>query len=341
MKRFLKLAGKILAVTSVFGLLAAAFVYFQGIQYSLALLTGSLRNPYFDAAPYATDDNCFGREPCTSDIVRVLTYNIYCRICTDEQHDPWDVRIPHLRNMIQRYDPDLIGSQELGGWKDIQEFLPDETTYGIVSFEFGPWTYGDSALFYRKSRYELLDSGQFWLSPNPELPFGFGWLKLSAPRYLTWACLRDRNNGFTFLFMNSHLDNNPLNKESSAPLIFSRFSPVSEQMPIIFTGDFNTSPTTERYNVLRKGYSENVVFHNAADITARQAECIYTADTLPPDKLADFQHFEHTIDHIFLAGPVKKEVLRWVVDRNIYGEPQRQASDHPAIFAEIRLTLSP
>ena len=341
MKRFLKIALKIVLVLCIVMGFSALFVYFQGIQYTLALLTGSLRDPYFDGAQYHEEANCHGAFPCSSEVVRVLSYNVLCRICDKEDYDPWDVRIEHLRGLVERYDPDLIGSQELGGWKDIEEFLPEGDLYGSVSFEFGPWTYGDSALFYRRSRYELLDSGQFWLSPNSRLPFGFSWIKLSAPRYLTWALLRDRHNGFTFLFMNSHVDNNNLNKDSSAPLIFRTFAPHAARMPVIFTGDFNTNPTTDRYDVFRRGDGTENVFINAADIVEAREMQVYEAGHTLPVATADFDRFEHTIDHIFLAGPVEKEVYRWIVDYNTYGELQRPASDHPAIFAEVQLTLTP
>jgi len=178
------------------------------------------------------------------------------------------------------------------------------------------------------------------LSPNPGLPFGFGWLKLSAPRYLTWACLRDRDTGFTFLFLNSHLDNNPINKENSAPLIFKTFGPHAAQMPMIFTGDFNTNPTTDRYVRLQKGYEEEVIFHNTADLAAQRVQRLYDSSG-PEGILGEFQNFEHMIDHIFLAGPVRKDVLQWVVDENRYGPDQRPASDHSALFAEIRMEILP
>jgi endonuclease/exonuclease/phosphatase family metal-dependent hydrolase len=350
MKRFFCIVLKVTVILCIVVLLSALFIYLQGIQYTLGLLTGSLRDPYFDGAQYQAEKNCYGNTPCSSDVIGVLTYNVFCRVC-DEL---WDVRITHLRNLVERYNPDLIGSQELGTWKDIEEYLPEGDIYEAVTFEFGPWTYADAALFFRKSRYELLDSGQFWLSPNPGLPFGFGWLKLSAPRYLTWAYLRDRHNGFTFLFMNTHLDNNPMNKEASAPLIFKTFAPYAERMPIIFTGDFNTNPTTERYTVLRQGTGEQAtgritvlrqgtgnqtIFFNAADIVQKQEMQLYQEGTAIPADRTYFTNFMNTIDHIFLAGPVEKEVREWVVDYNEYDVGQR-ASDHPAVFAKIQLTLT-
>lgn len=339
MSAVLKRILKFLAVTCIIAASLAVFVYCQGIQYTVALLSNSLRDPHFDSSGYEPGDNCHGEEPCSSGVIRVLTYNVFCRICGQEGDDPWDVRVARLRRLVERYDPDLIGSQELGGWKDMQEYLPEGDKYATVTFEFGPWTYGDSALFYRRSRYELLDSGQFWLSPNPGLPFGFSWLKLSAPRYLTWACLRDLHTGFTFLFLNSHLDNNTLNKESSAPLIYKTFSAHAERLPIIFTGDFNTNPTTTRYTVLQQGHDGVQVFHNAADIAAQREVQVYLPGNDEPSSTGAFDRFEHMIDHIFVAGPTSTEVLRWVVDENLYGEPLRQASDHPALYAELRMTL--
>ncbi|NLV44017.1 MAG: hypothetical protein GXY07_05915 [Candidatus Hydrogenedentes bacterium] len=336
MKRFLRITAKICFAFLLICLASGVFAYFQGIQYTLALLTGSLRDPYFDSTPYPPEENCFGGVPCVSGPIRVLSYNVFCRICGKDNDDPWDIRVDRLRQIVERYDPDLIGSQELGGWRDIAEFLPEGDTYGVVTFEFGPWTYADSALFYRKSRYDLLDSGQFWLSPNPGLPFGFGWLKLSAPRYLSWACLRDRFNGFTFLFLNSHLDNNTLNKESSAPLIFNTFSPHAARLPVIFTGDFNTNATTERYGVLQKGGTDEVIFQDAAFLAPRLELQVYDPASADPVATTDFQMFEHTIDHIFLAGPLQSDVIRWVIDYNTYGKEQKEASDHPAVYAELQ-----
>ena len=165
MKQILKRVLKFLVITCAILILFAVFVYCQDLQYTLALLTGSLRDPNFDSAQYEPASNCYGERPCTGDVIRVLTYNVFCRICSQEGDDPWDVRVTHLRRLVDRYDPDLIGSQELGGWKDMQEYLLEGDEYATVTFQFGPWTYGDAALFYRRSRYELLDSGQFWLSP--------------------------------------------------------------------------------------------------------------------------------------------------------------------------------
>ncbi len=330
---------RVLVIVLLIVLATVFFVWNEGIQYSLAFLTGTLRDPYFDDSQYVSEQNCFGGDTCESGLLRILTYNVLCRICVKAEYDPWDIRVAHLRALITRYDPDLIGSQELGGWQDIMEFLPEGDAYATVTFAFGPWAYSDSALFYRQERYELLDSGQFWLSPKPHLPFAFPWKPLSAPRYVTWAYLRDRHNGFSFLFMNSHVDNNSINKETSAPIIFDTFSQYAQRMPVIFTGDFNTNPTHDRYQVFQRGYGDEIIFVNTADLTPEREMTLYASDSSRPVGTGPFEGFDHTIDHIFLAGPMEKIVSRWVVDHNRYGEKQRPASDHPAVYAEVSLKL--
>ena len=186
-RKVLKIMVRTVLVICVVVLIGSLFVWNNGIQYTLALLTGSMRDPYFDDSQYVPAENCFGGDACESGTIHILTYNILCRVCVKEENDPWDVRVGHLRQLVERYAPDIIGSQELGGWEDIEEYLPEGNIYAPVTFEFGPWTYADAALFYVQSKYELLDSGQFWLSPTPNLPFAFAWKPLSAPRYVTWA----------------------------------------------------------------------------------------------------------------------------------------------------------
>lgn len=319
----------------------AFFVMNNGIQYTLALLTGSMRDPYFDDSQYVPEQNCFGNESCESGTLHILTYNILCRVCVKKEHDPWEERVTHLRSLVERYDPDLIGSQELGGWQDITEYLPEGDIYTPVTFEFGAWAYADAALFYRQSKYELLDSGQFWLSPNHNLPFAFAWKPLSMPRYVTWAYLRDKQSGFSFLFLNSHFDNNPLNKDTTAPIVFDTFSAYAKQMPMIFTGDFNTNPTTDRYDALQRGTGDEIVFVNTADLVEQRELVLYSPETPGPVGTTTFESFDHSIDHIFLAGPVEMEVSRWMMDYNNYGADQRAASDHPALYSEVQLRLRP
>ncbi len=114
-----------------------------------------------------------------------------------------------------------------------------------------------SSLFLRQSRFELLDSGQFWLSPTPEVPGSMGW-DAAYPRICTWARVRDRRNGRELLVANTHFDHlGVLAREQSAKLIVARLhavaavrNPAAAAPPILLLGDFNSDEHSSAYQAL-------------------------------------------------------------------------------------------
>lgn len=333
---------KFLRVLIVLVILCAGFAFFvahDGIQYTLALVTGSFSKGAPDTAQYAASPNCGGTTPCSSGTIKVMTYNVLCRICAKEGYDAWDQRLPHLQEMIAKYDPDLYGSQELGGNGDIETFLSLFPQFEAVSYKMAKWAYADSALFYRKDRFEALDSGQFWLSPKPSVPFAHNWRALTMPHYVNWVYLRQKSNGFRFLYVNTHFDNTSGNKEPSAFLFANTLRPIANVMPIIATGDFNTNPTTERYKNIKGGDGDAAVFQDVYDLAPSKEVINNLPPGFKPKDLGEFIDPAKTIDHVFLAGPVKMEVARWIQDATAYPPNNRWPSDHPAVYTEVNLTL--
>jgi endonuclease/exonuclease/phosphatase family metal-dependent hydrolase len=345
MKKWLVRLAKGIVILIVLVLIAGVFVSMQGVQYTLATVTHSWGKARFDSSAITPGKNCAGAASCTSGPIRVLSYNVLCRICTEgnaEHHqlgfERWYDRLPHIMAVIKDYKPDLLGLQEVGGWQDINELNPDPAVYVPLAHEFGSWIYGDSALFYRKDRFDALDSGQFWYGPTPDVPFAFEFRKLAVPRYLNWVHLRQKDNGFEFLYMNTHFDNAGVNKEPTALLVHKTFAPHAKRLPIIFSGDFNTDRTDNpRYHHLQYGEGTEQVFKDAMDLAAKPEE-------IPP--LGNFdgrddrpRSLDKVIDHIFLAGPGKNEVQRLVVDSRRYGDREEKSqSDHPAVFAIVNLS---
>ncbi len=337
--RIVKTLGSLICVL----LFSGIFIYLQGVQYTLATLTNSWSNPWFNSSRIDPAANCGAAPSCASGPIRVLTYNVLCRVCTQVDYPPdhwWDKRLPHLREIIAGYSPDIIGFQELGGDRDIAELNPDPALYAAQSYDFGPWSFADAALLYRKDRFTAVTSGQFWLNPKPDLPMGFAWDPLTLPRYVNWVHLRQNSNGFEFLYMNTHFDNNGPNKEASAVLVHDTFTPHAERLPVIFTGDFNTSYDTTRYHNLQFGLNgSEAVFVNSADLAPVREEipAIIGANAAHPG--TPIPDLTHIIDHIFMAGPWEKKVNRWVVDRRVYPPRNWPPSDHPAVFAEVEFLL--
>lgn len=86
---------------------------------------------------------------------------------------------------------------------DLQALLPGYRAVG-VGREDGARAGEFNAVFFRSDRFELLDSGVFWLSENPETPGSKGW-DGACERLATWTVLRDKSGG-ELLFINTHLD---------------------------------------------------------------------------------------------------------------------------------------
>ncbi len=331
--KWLKRIAIVLAVLILFGI----FVRHDGIQYAMATVLGSYGKPYFNADVYSAVENCGSAPACGSGPLKVMSFNVFCRICDKGRtgYQPWDQRLPHLQERIAKYDPDLLGLQELGGHADIEDFLKAFPGYDYVAYAFGPWIYADCALFYKKERFEKLDSGQLWLSPKPELPFAKAW-KLSMPRYVNWAYLRQKKDGFQFLYINTHFDNAGVNKEPAARFFAQTFGPIAAKMPVIVTGDFNTDSTTTRYrNLLGEGPGK---LEDAYDL-AKSKEIVsnFPEGAKIPD-LDEFIDPVKAIDHVLVGGPLTKTVARWTLDSTLYDDHQRP-SDHPSVFAEIELKL--
>ncbi|HOQ91217.1 MAG TPA: endonuclease/exonuclease/phosphatase family protein, partial [Candidatus Hydrogenedentes bacterium] len=254
-------------------------------------------------------------------------------------YETWYVRLPYLREIIRGYDPDLIGFQETGGVQDLDELNPDPERFAWIAFEMGGVVYGDAALMYRRDKFDALDSGQFWLNPRPRVPYGFGWKPLSMPRYVNWVRLRNRENQFEFLFVNTHFDNNTPNKEPSAPFFNEVMRIPALHLPLVITGDFNTPGDTQRYqNLIGSDFADHKLLQTAE--LAEIRELIPPGYPEEPPTAIPPDSYRGQIDHILLGGPGTWTVTRWTVDTRAGGaQHQVKPSDHPAVFAELQCSL--
>ena len=62
-----------------------------------------------------------------------------------------------------------------------------------------------SAIFYKKDRFKLIDSGDFWLRENPDEP-GLGWDATCCNRICSWGKFRDMETSKEFFFFCVHFD---------------------------------------------------------------------------------------------------------------------------------------
>ena len=161
------------------------------------------------------------------------------------------IRSGYMATAILRYDPDIIGFQEAGAsWYEcLKEYLGDEYD-SVVKWR----TTTDSEatpIFWKKDKFELLDSGYFWLSETPdEESLGWG---ADFHRICSYVKLRVRETGYEFYYYNTHFDFAVAPQVGSAELIIDKAKNESEGLPVIVTADFNMTWDAQGYKLL-SGY---------------------------------------------------------------------------------------
>ena len=188
------------------------------------------------------------------ELLRVMSFNIRYSAARDSAANVWAQRKELVRETIRRFDPDLLGLQEVMAdqFDALRELLPDYTAVGVArddGHRQGEW----SAIFYRTARFTARDSGTFWLSEQPDEVGSRSW-DAACVRICTWVRLRDRVTGQQFLHANTHFDHRSrLARLRSAMLLNERLPMLARGGPIVLTGDFNATEHDEPYRVLVGG----------------------------------------------------------------------------------------
>lgn len=205
--------------------------------------------------------------------IKVMTYNIRLLTREDRIEHYWTNRREHIVDLLDNYDADIIGFQEVTHpqYKYLIEQLGNEYDhYGLyrsgLNRERGDMIIGDpdpeptllnmlrisvvdegSPIFYKKSRFELLDYDTFWLREDPEKP-GRGWDALIR-RICSSVKLRDHYTGRIVTVYNTHFDHiGELARRNSAILI-NETSEQAQGAPIVM-GDFNAPEGSAVYDSL-------------------------------------------------------------------------------------------
>ena len=173
---------------------------------------------------------------------RLATFNI--RTPIDKPPNAWTCRVDRVRALIQRHRFDVMGLQEATE-KQIDDLLTEGWAYVGVGRDDGKRGGEASPIFYKKARFEVRDSGTFWLSETPEVPGSKSW-DTACPRICTWARMTDRKTGKAFVYFNTHLDHiSAAARENGMALILKRIKAIDKGIPILLTGDMNAGPDSK------------------------------------------------------------------------------------------------
>ena len=188
---------------------------------------------------------------------KAISYNIRYDGHSDLAPDWAERKVPILAQ-LQKERPTLIGFQEVlvHQLKGLQSALPSYRSVGVgrddakEAGEFAP-------IFYDTTRYKLLQSGTFWLSPTPEAP-SKGW-DAALNRICTFALLESKYDRKKLWVLNTHFDHMGAEaRMHSAELLAEKFAELTQNTiaPLLLLGDFNAEPDSPVYLLLKTTFQD-------------------------------------------------------------------------------------
>ncbi len=261
--------------------------------------------------------------------LNVMSFNIRTGYAKDGENR-WEMRRRQLFDLIRRHAPDLVGLQEANRFQidEIRKALPQYAEIGEGRDGGKKGEY--SAILYNADRFDLPESGTFWLSDTPEVPstsWGNKYLRIC-----TWGHFTDRSSGQSFYFYNTHLDHRSQpSREKATQLIAETIQKRTHPDPAILAGDFNAGEDNPAIEYLAEVKNTKAPAHPLLVDTFRILH--------PAEKtVGTFNGFKGTtdgdkIDYIF-ATPDIQPLEATIIRDNKEG---RYPSDHFPIGAKLRI----
>ena len=254
----------------------------------------------------------------------VMTFNMRYDNPEDGQNN-WRFRRERVAGVIKAQEVDVLGTQELlsNQFNYLSGLLTGYQGVGVGRLD-GAESGEYCAVFFRKDRFTLLDSGTFWLSETPEVVGSLGW-DGACERIATWVVLRDRD-GRELFFIDTHLDHvGQVARDEGVSLLMKRIETLSGGRPVILTGDFNSEP------------GSSVVAHVQKDGVLRDAKAIAAQRSGTDWSFSDFGQIPEAerplLDYIFVSGDI--EAVRYEVLPDIFDGGY--VSDHAPVMAVVKI----
>jgi len=254
--------------------------------------------------------------------LKVMTYNIRLDVASDGEND-WTHRKDFFTSQIQFYEPDIFGIQEATPNQviDISSALYQYHCIGVGREGVGK---GESSnIYYKKDRFQVLESTTFWLSETPE-KISKGW-DAACNRVCTYGLFKDLKTKQLFWVFNTHLDHiGELARTNGIQLILSKIAALNKKnYTVLFMGDFNSQPKEARIITLNKEMND----------------CRNLSEQKPFGPSGTFNGFKHNepvndlIDYIFMSKNSPSKVKKFATLSD--SKDLRYPSDHLPVYVEI------
>lgn len=240
----------------------------------------------------------------------------------------WGYRKEVVMRMIRKQDVDIIGTQEalINQIHDFRISLPEYNYIG-VGRDDGMKDGEHCVIFYKKDRFREIESGNFWLSETPDVPGKKGW-DAGYNRVTTWIILENITSRKQVFVMNTHLDNvGTVAREEGAKLLLDKIAQLHKGLPVILTGDFNSTPGSD----VVKGITNPALSPSMVHAKEVAQETVGTYWTYHGYGLPEEER--PFIDYIFVSKPLR------VISHHVLPEKinEQYISDHAVVVARIEI----
>ncbi len=262
--------------------------------------------------------------------VKVISFNLDANAATTPE------RAKRLIPLILEFDADSIGVQEARSpWGALLKRNLQSEGYERVGADANGSEATDSTvfatyIFYKKDTYTVIDSGTFWMSQTPEIPSIYD-NTVDCNRTCTWAVLENKETGFRYVHMNTHLDWMNMDVNAIQVAMIREQIERFEQMgyPVFATGDYNCDEGSASYRTMLK--SDSV------------ADAKHIADkTMDIGTYPNYGKYDVTvsepIDYVFVTKNSMHVLEYKVIDEKPEGE---YVSDHNGLFVYAQVNALP
>ena len=248
-------------------------------------------------------------------VLDFVSFNVRC--CDDPNGNSISERAPRLKKVLEPVSADVIVLQEIRPkWvpeietifsKDYEIFL----CYRSVEKPEGLIT------LWKKERFQCTDKGHFWFSDTPETE-SLGWdEKYHCHRICSFAALKEKGSGISFLVMNTHFGFGDDGQVKSADLIRS-YRDRFPHLKAIVAGDFNMLPDSPGHVAMKES------FLDVNEITVCDRRATYHGYSPSPEQKTH-------IDFIFCDKNILPHSFR-ILDETVNG---KYPSDHFGIYSRL------
>lgn len=199
----------------------------------------------------------------------VASFNVgFCKDPSDVRR--WDVRKNLIMPLVEFHGFDIVGMQEPMGFQ-VDYLAAQSDKYAVAGQIVRNLTLAEvseksaaknidnmlrnmnNPIFYRRDKFELLDSGKFYFSETPDkAERGFGG-QFDSIRSCVWAKFRHIESGREFHFFNIHLCVEKYAKwhKPAAELLVKKIREIAKGGTFFVSGDFNETRSQPASLVMR------------------------------------------------------------------------------------------